>query len=278
MISVLKKILPRPIYEKMKRYAVYGLSDALDIVTGGRDDLIPPKRMIFIGGAAYKEIGDEFFKHFTGIGRLRPTDAVLDIGCGIGRMARPLTAFLADAGTYEGLDIDRTGIDWCRDNISKRFPHFRFQVADIYNKHYNPKGKSKASDYSLPFADASFDFVFLTSVFTHMFPEDVANYLGEIGRVLRPGGRCLATYFLWNPESAKLVGARKSRIDFKKVSEDFLVMDKDVPEDATCFAETFVRGLYSRHGLRIEEPPRYGNWCDRSAFLSYQDIIVSTKA
>src|SRR4051812_31190443 len=113
MKSLVKRILPRPLYEKVKRYAVYGVSDALDTMLGRRDELVPPKRMIFIGGSAYKEIGDEFYKHFTGIGGLKSTDAVLDIGCGIGRMARPLTKLLANGGKYEGIDIDAAGIDWC---------------------------------------------------------------------------------------------------------------------------------------------------------------------
>ena len=48
----------------------------------------------------------------------------------------------------------------------------------------------------LDFPDATFDFVCATSVFTHMLPAGVANYLREIRRVLRPGGRCLATFFV----------------------------------------------------------------------------------
>lgn len=276
MKSILKKILPRPFYEKFKRYALYGFSDAWDSLSGNREELIPPKRMIFIGGAAYKEIGDEFFAHFKTHGKLRPTDTVLDVGCGIGRMARPLTGYLS-GGKYEGVDIDRNGINWCVNNITKRFPNFKFQVADIFNKHYNPGGNSKASEYRFPFADDTFDFVFLTSVFTHMFPEDVENYLREISRVMKKGGRCLVTYFIFNRESSDLIGAGRSKIDFKSVTSEFYVMDKDVPEDATCFTEEYIRKSYERFGIRIEEPIRYGSWCGREKSLSYQDIVVASK-
>lgn len=276
MKTILKKILPRPYYEKFKRYAIYGLSDAWDSVSGQRDELVPPKRMIFIGGAAYKEIGDEFFAHFKTHGKLKPTDTVLDVGCGIGRMARPLTGYLS-SGRYEGVDIDRNGIDWCVKNITKRFPNFKFQVADVFNKHYNPGGKSKASEYRFPFPDGTFDFVFLTSVFTHMFPEDVENYLREISRVMKNGGRCLITYFILNRESSDLIGAGRSQIDFKSVTPEFYVMDKDVPEDATCFTEEYIRKIYERFGVRIEEPIRYGSWCGREKSLSYQDIVIASK-
>ena len=40
------------------------------------------------------------------------------------------------------------------------------------------------------------DVAFLTSVFTHMLPEDVEHYLDELARVLKPGGRTLITWFL----------------------------------------------------------------------------------
>ena len=38
-----------------------------------------------------------------------------------------------------------------------------------------------------------------------MLSADMENYLKQIARVLKPGGRCLITYFLLNPESAKLM-------------------------------------------------------------------------
>lgn len=48
---------------------------------------------------------------------------------------------------------------------------------------------------------SSFDFVFLTSVFTHLLPEDMNNYFSEVVRVLTHARRCLITYFLLTFES-----------------------------------------------------------------------------
>ena len=40
----------------------------------------------------------------------QPGERVLDIGCGIGRMARPLTPYLTPPGAYDGFDINADGI------------------------------------------------------------------------------------------------------------------------------------------------------------------------
>lgn len=64
---------------------------------------------------------------------------MLDVGSGIGRMARPLTKFLT-SGSYVGIDIVPRGIEWCQRHITSRYPNFTFQHADVYNKEYNPTG------------------------------------------------------------------------------------------------------------------------------------------
>ena len=48
-----------------------------------------------------------------------------------------------------------------------------------------------------------------------MLTEDMENYLSEIVRVLRKGGRCFITYFLLNPETIKLMKQNQSIFDFK---------------------------------------------------------------
>src|SRR5437660_12267383 len=112
-------------------------------------------------------------------------------------MARPLTKYLK-GGSYEGIDIVARSVQWCQRTYASRYPNFRFHFADIYNKVYNPDGKHQASEYRLPFETSSFDFVFLTSVFTHMLPQYMEHYLSEVVRVLKPSNRCLITYFLIN--------------------------------------------------------------------------------
>jgi len=174
--------------------------DTIDMVVSGRDGLTPPKRMIFVGDGEFKKVGEVFLQYFIQFGELKPNERVLDVGCGIGRMAVPLTTYLEERANYEGFDIVADGINWCRNNISSKFPNFHFQLADVFNKNYNPNGQHKASEYKFPYENESFDFIFLTSVFTHILPQDLKNYFSEISRVLKRNGRCLITFFLLNKE------------------------------------------------------------------------------
>ena len=100
----------------------------------------------------------------------------------------PLTKYLSKSGSYDGFDIVPRAIKWCSNNITSRYPNFRFHFADIYNKHFNPNGRLTAADFRFPYGDGMFDLVFLTSVFTHMLQNDVEHYLSEISPVLKLDG------------------------------------------------------------------------------------------
>ena len=132
---------------------------------------------------------------------------------------------------------------------------FKFHHADIYNKEYNPNGKQLASEYRFPFADTSFDFVFLTSVVTHMLPNDTAQYLKEtLAGSKQPGGRCLITWFLLNDESTKLIASQASQIAFVHETDGCLVKNREIPELAVAYPELTVRNWYQQHALTIAEP------------------------
>ena len=272
----LRKIVPGPLWAILRSASWY-MVDHLDVVTGRRDPLTPPARLMFIGEGDYEEVGKEFLRYHADLGGLRPEMRVLDVGCGIGRMAAPLTSYLSASGSYEGFDIMAMGIDWCARNISTRFPNFRFQHARIYNKMYDAGAQCRAADYVFPYRDSEFDYVFLTSVFTHMLKEDVAQYLSQIVRVLKPGGTCLSTYFLLNPETERLFGSDPARNRCPHPYAGLMVADPECPEQAVAYPEIAVRQLYALQGLRICEPIHYGSWCGRAEFLSYQDIVISKK-
>jgi SAM-dependent methyltransferase len=160
----------------------------------------PAPQDVFVGDGDYVAIAAEFLDYFVTIGGLEPHHRVLDIGCGIGRMAAGLSCYLDPAsGRYVGFDPVAQGIDWCRAAFAA-YPHFRFEAIDVFNEHYHQDGALLATQYRFPAEDSSIDFAIATSVFTHLYFEEIWAYLKESARVLKPGGRLFSTFFLYDGE------------------------------------------------------------------------------
>jgi SAM-dependent methyltransferase len=205
---------------------------------------------------------------------LQPHHRLLDVGSGIGNLAVALLDY--SRGGYDGLEIHAEAVRWCQSAITPRAPSFRFHHADVVNQAYNPDGREQPSTYRFTFADASFDFVFLGSVFTHLFPDAVANYLREVARVLTPGGTCVASYFLLNEERRAAVKEGRSFLSFTVADESrlFLLHDPAMPEAAVALDETFVRKAHESASLDIVDLRR-GNWWNGGA--DDQDVITARR-
>ena len=65
----------------------------------------PPAALMSCGDGDFRAIGAEFLGHFVRYAGLQPNERVLDLGCGVGRIAVPLTQYIGDAGTYVGVDV-----------------------------------------------------------------------------------------------------------------------------------------------------------------------------
>jgi SAM-dependent methyltransferase len=265
----LKAMLPVRVRRPLRRARLFAWSLA-DRLRGGD---VAPGYGGLIGEGDFDEVGREFLGHFQELGALEPTDRVLDIGCGLGRMAGPLTTFLS-GGSYHGFDVVRPTIESCRRRFAA-YPAFHFDHVDVYNGKYNPQGKVPPSAFRFPYADGAFDFAFAASVFTHMLPEDIERYLRETARVLTTGGRLLATWFVMTPEAARRVSEGVSDVDFAVRDGDVWTSDPREAEAAIAFAPAALHALYGASGLEIDEPILLGHWSGAADGFSYQDIVVA---
>ena len=95
----------------------------------------------------------------------------LEIGCGPGRLIKPLSRHF---GEIHGVDVSDEMIRMARERL-REVPHAHVHATN---------GASLSQ-----FADESFDFVYSYAVFQHIPSRDVVlEYMREVRRVLKPGG------------------------------------------------------------------------------------------
>jgi SAM-dependent methyltransferase len=185
-------------------------------------------------------------------------------------------------------------IRWCRRRITRGHPNFRFQVADLHNGQYNPRGSQRASEYTFPYEDSSFDVAVAASLFTHLQPFESDRYLEETARTLRPGGRLVGTWYLVNEEAEQLLDAGKAlrpglfaetrpplKLDHHLTDERgnrFRAPEEEIPEHLIAVYEEDVRAQHERAGLRIVEI-RHGSWPGRDAQPGGlgQDVVIAER-
>ena len=218
----------------------------------------PPSELSELVGGVW-ETGRSHVIELQNLSNLSESDRVLDVGCGVGRTAVWLSQHLT-SGSYEGFDINPDSIAWCQKEITSRHPNFRFAHIDLYNAAYNPEGKLRAEDLSFPYPDEEFDLVFLFSVFTHLQTDDSERYLAEISRVLRPGGRVHATFFLLNRERLDQFEKSDESLPRALVEADGPCRaGHEIPEWFVAFEEEFVIDLMKSKDLTISRAI-YGPW------------------
>jgi ubiquinone/menaquinone biosynthesis C-methylase UbiE len=111
---------------------------------------------------------------------LKAGEAVLDVGCGTGSLAIAAKRHVGPIGAVHGIDASIEMIEGARRKAQKAGVEVVFEDAVVEK---------------LPFPDATFDVVFSTTMFHHLADKARRQCLGEIRRVLRPGGRLLAVDF-----------------------------------------------------------------------------------
>jgi SAM-dependent methyltransferase len=106
---------------------------------------------------------------------LKKDDYLIDVGCGSGRLAKPLAERLS--GKYLGIDVVPELVAYARKLVQR--PDWRFEVA---------------RGLTIPEEDGKADMVCFFSVLTHLLHEESYVYLREAKRVLRPGGKIVFSF------------------------------------------------------------------------------------
>jgi SAM-dependent methyltransferase len=185
---------------------------------------------------------------------LKPEDHVLDVACGVGRIAIPLADFLNSEGRYAGFDVFDAGIDWCRKNISANDSRFSFLVANVRTD-FRPQG-ADASAYAFEYDDASFDFCYAGSIFTHLTESEARNYLQQIRRVLKPGGRFVSTWLTYSDMEIAHIPGMKARLDrlWPFDQGGWRYRNDKSPGESVAYEQGRIRDLYRAAGLTVIEP------------------------
>ena len=151
---------------------------------GSPDGLrLPPARLVYLVQGTYG-LGLFYAAGIRGAASIRAVlarnglsmdsfRAVLDFGCGCGRVVRHWKSLTGP--TIHGSDYNPRLIEYCR----RALPFARFSVNQPASR--------------LPYENGAFDFIYAISVFTHLDETTEDFWIGELRRVLEPGGHLLVT-------------------------------------------------------------------------------------
>ena len=110
-------------------------------------------------------------------GKLKPCKTI-DLGCGAGNYA----IYLASIGfDVTGIDISPSAIKMAKEKAKKKGVKCNFLVADVLG--------------DLDEVKETFDFAYDWELLHHIFPEKRKKYVGNVYRILNPGGKYLSVCF-----------------------------------------------------------------------------------
>lgn len=263
------------------RRLYYLPKDTLDGITGKRHKYVPPRGYIYTGSPAsaedYLKQGQHQLLMLKEHAKLEPNHQVLDIGSGIGRTAIALTGYLNQSGSYEGFDVVERGVQWCNVRIHKEHSNFNFKYVPLFNDLYNT-ATLKATEFIFPYADVSIDVAFSFSVFTHMQIEEIQHYFNQIYRVLKPGGVCFSTFFLYDDASEAFISTKKD-FSFSVKKDGYRLMNENVKSGNIAIHKNKLTQMLVLEKFEVVDIID-GFWKDKvpdSKKEEYQDIVVFKK-
>jgi SAM-dependent methyltransferase len=286
MQPVLRKI-KRTLVPPLSRPAAEQINQPL-VQTAYDPELIPPPSLMGTEGIMVMEEwfrwAEEWSFLLRNYGKITQRSNVMEIGCGLGRIAYPLR-FILFNGTYNGFEIVKDKVNFLQNHFTPSFPNFNFYWANIHNTYYNPTGDIHANEYRFPYDNNSFDVVFAASVFTHTLPDIAENYFRETARVLKQNGRAVFSFFIldnYRKGQARQFGFARAGFNFDYsyayYGEEFKTSNPGNPEEMTAYKRSLLERFVCQAGLEFDMEPLPGLWSDSFEWtVAAQDIIVLRK-
>lgn len=225
---------------------------------------VPPDNRNFVGGNAADFLSSGWAQlHALRQFGMKPSHSVLDLGCGIGRLATILTQYLDSSGYYFGVDINLGGIAWCHENIHQRYDNFNFVVVNAKNDHYrhpHEYGRQEFANADVPIpAKRTFDFVAAYSLFTHLQWEDTKRYFDLVSAVMKPGAVFLGSWFLIDDEARAAIVEGKAlfSFDLNNSGPVHLLSESGNYSNAIACEEGPLIELAALHGLEVVEVNKF---------------------
>lgn len=134
---------------------------------------------------------------------LQPEHTLVDLGCGIGRLAVHVIPALT-RGSYIGIDISDTMLKRAKERIAQTLPTTTCRVTWI---------KQTKPHFDLP--ENSVDMMCAFSVFTHMEHEDSFRYMRAALKVVKPGGRFIFSCTPLTASLGKQIFLNSANLDLK---------------------------------------------------------------
>jgi SAM-dependent methyltransferase len=206
---------------------------------------------------------------------IAPDMAVLDVGCGCGRVALPLANKLGSDGRYLGIDIVPALVGFAARHITPVYPNFQFRLRRGQNPHYErwSSDDPDAVEIEAPPAHA-FDLALAFSLFTHLDAPEAEIVLREMRAALRPGGQLFATFFLLTDGARERINAA-SRFQFELPSPSggAWIQSEEDPMLAVAYTPAQLAAVLERVGFKIERTLP-GAWSQTPDYHGYQDGLL----